>query len=77
MTGYLQAGVAVAALVLMYLICIRPMTRSRHAAAQDDAALDDQIRELREELTQLQSQTGSLPEPRHQTDSPSGGGDRR
>lgn len=58
MSGYLQAAVTVGALALMYLLCIRPMLRkngsaSCHAPTSQNPELDEQIRQLREEVTVL------------------------
>ncbi|MGW3353204.1 hypothetical protein ACWDA3_58785 [Nonomuraea rubra] len=58
MTGYLQAAITVAALALMYLVCIRPMMRkdgsgSCHAPTGRRPEIDEQIRQLREEVTVL------------------------
>ncbi|MFG1710973.1 hypothetical protein ACFLIM_48220 [Nonomuraea sp. M3C6] len=56
MTAYLQAAATVAALALMYVVCIRPMMRkggSCHTTAGRPAGLDEQIRGLRKELTLL------------------------
>lgn len=61
MTAWLQAAATVAALVLMYLVCIRPMMRSGgscHRQASRDPGLDEQISRLREEVAQLRHEVG-------------------
>lgn len=56
MTAYLPLAATIVAVALMYVVCIRPMRRkdgSCHTPVSRAPGLDEQIRQLREELTLL------------------------
>lgn len=61
MTAYLQAGVTILALALMYFVCVRPMMRKNGACHISDdrgAGLDEELQRLREEVTSLRRSQG-------------------